>query len=76
MRLSEYGVQRIQDLYWELGSLLESHMVQFDKIIMVGEGQSPEELELMIELLKNTVMEFEEEATRIYTEEYDNENDY
>jgi hypothetical protein len=76
MKLSETGIVRLQELYWELGSLLESHMVEFDKIIMVHEGKSPEQLEMMIELLKNTVMEFEEETNRIYTDEYNDENQY
>lgn len=76
MRLTETGITQLQELYWELGSLLDSHMVEFDKIIMVREGQDPNELETMIEVLKNTVMEFEEEVNRIYTEEYEDPNQY
>ena len=76
MKLSETGIIRLQELYWELGSLLESHMIEFDKIIMVGEGTDTKSLEIMIDVLKNTVLEFEEETNRIYTDEYTDENQY
>lgn len=76
MRLTDNGVVRLQELYFELGSLLEGHLTQFDKLIMGEEGNDPQALEQMIEVLKNTVDEFEEESTRIYTEEWTSPEDY
>jgi DNA-binding PadR family transcriptional regulator len=77
MALTDQGAEELQDLFRSFAGIMDGYLSELDKIILTEDGEDADGIEDIIDLMRGSIDNFEEDAVNVYDDEFmDNDQDF
>tara|TARA_R110000751_G_scaffold57841_3_gene122525 strand:+ start:280 stop:537 length:258 start_codon:yes stop_codon:yes gene_type:complete len=74
MALTDQGAEELQDLFRSFAGIMDGYLSELDKIILTEDGEDADGIEDIINLMRGSIDNFEEDAVNVYDEEFMDED--
>jgi hypothetical protein len=74
MALTDQGAEELQDLFRSFAGIMDGYLSELDKIILTEDGEDADGIEDIIDLMRGSIDNFEEDAVNVYDEEFMDED--
>jgi DNA-binding PadR family transcriptional regulator len=77
MALTDQGAEELQDLFRSFAGIMDGYLSELDKIILTEDGEDADGIEDIIDLMRGSIDNFEEDAVNVYDDEFmDDDEDF
>ena len=74
MALTDQWAEELQDLFRSFAGIMDGYLSELDKIILTEDGEDADGIEDIIDLMRGSIDNFEEDAVNVYDEEFMDED--
>ena len=74
MALTDKGAEELHDIYMSFSGIMDGYLSELDKIILTEDGEDADGIEDIINLMRGSIDNFEEDAVNVYDEEFMDED--
>jgi len=74
MALTDQGAEELQDLFRSFAGIMDGYLSELDKIILTEDGEDADGIEDIINLMRGSIDNFEEDAVNVYDDEFMDED--
>jgi len=74
MALTDKGAEELHDIFMSFSGIMDGYLSELDKIIMTEDGEDTTTFDSLINLMRETIDNFEDDSVDVYDSEFIDEN--